>query len=92
MARVSRMAEAALMAAGRARPRRGEDGKDPYRGVVMLLIALVFLAAVGGAILVYQGLGRDDGPTAAPPRAVDGARGHRPAVPPALPAPRKTGP
>lgn len=66
LARLSRMAEAALLAAAAGRSIKAEPGSEPYKGVVLMLVGLLFLAGLGGAYLLLAG-GKGDGERVAPP-------------------------
>jgi hypothetical protein len=60
LARLRRMAEATLLSAAAAR--QPEAGKEPYRGVVLLMITLVLLAGIGGVYMLFRGASSPDQP------------------------------
>lgn len=82
--RITRMAEASLLASAAARAGTDQGkGKEPYRSVIVLLMGLVFLIAVGGVYLVFKGRDAAPEPTVAPPTPsrVPGMRGPAPGTP-----------
>jgi hypothetical protein len=62
--RITRMAEASMMARAAARPGEAE-GKEPYKNVLILLIALVMLAGAGAMYLMVRSAGQEE-PTRVP--------------------------
>lgn len=62
--RITRMAEASMLARAAARPGQGE-GKEPYKNVLILLIALVLLAGAGAMYLMVRSAGQEE-PTRVP--------------------------
>lgn len=64
--RITRMAEASMLARAAARPGQGE-GKEPYKNVLILLIVLVMLAGAGAMYLMVRSVGQDEPPRAPVP-------------------------
>jgi predicted Zn finger-like uncharacterized protein len=67
--RITRMAEAAMMVRAAARPAEAE-GKEPYKNVLILLIALVMLAGAGGLYVMVRSIAQEE-PTQVPVPGVE---------------------